>query len=37
MCVPEGERCDLVDYRCCASDSRCDTMDDGKTYICGLW
>jgi hypothetical protein len=32
----EGERCENAD-RCCASDSRCDTMDNGKTYICGLW
>ena len=35
-CAMEGERCENAD-RCCASDSRCDTMDNGKTYICGLW
>jgi hypothetical protein len=36
-CIIDGDPCDPVNDSCCYSDSRCDTMDNGKTYICGLW
>ena len=34
---PTGAPCDPVVDRCCDSDERCDTMDDGKTYTCRLF
>jgi hypothetical protein len=37
MCIPDMAACDPVMDRCCDSDSRCDTMDDGKTYTCRLF
>jgi len=37
VCVAFGATCDPVADRCCNSDERCDSADDGKTYRCGLF
>ena len=37
VCVAFMDTCDPVADRCCSSDERCDTTDDGKTYHCGLF
>jgi hypothetical protein len=37
MCITDMAPCDPVLDRCCDSDERCDTMDDGKTYTCRLF
>jgi len=37
VCIGDMAPCDPVTDKCCDSDERCDTMDDGKTYTCRLF
>jgi hypothetical protein len=37
MCIADMAMCDPVADKCCDSDERCDTMDDGQTYRCMLF